>query len=74
MSLADQIGELEEELEHYQQEASKLSSLARELENELDDITRELEKATRFIEFVDKTSPELSAAYQAATVLEGDKP
>ena len=74
MSLSAQIEELEEELQHYQQEASKLSSLARELENELDDVTRQLEKATRFVEFVDKTSPELSVAYQAATVLEGDKP
>jgi hypothetical protein len=28
----------------------------------------------RFIEYVDKTSPELRTAYEAAMILKGDKP
>jgi chromosome segregation ATPase len=73
MSLSDQIAELEEELEHYQREASNLSSMVSELECDLADANESLTSMADFIEFVDKTNPELRVAYDAAKALEGNK-
>jgi chromosome segregation ATPase len=74
MSLADQIAEMEEELEDAQREGSRLRSDLYNLEADLADVQSELEEANKFIEFIDKTNPELRVAYDAAKVLEGEKP
>jgi len=74
MSLADQIAEMEEELEDALRECSRLRSDMYHLETDLADIKLELEEADKFIEFIDKTNPELRVAYDAAKVLQGEKP
>jgi peptidoglycan hydrolase CwlO-like protein len=74
MSLAAQIEELEEELEDAQRECSKQRSDIYHLETDLADVQSELEEANKFIEFIDKTNPELRVAYDAAKALEGKKP
>jgi archaellum component FlaC len=74
MSLADQIEELEDELEHYQREIGELRSLVSDLELDLISVGGEMREAHDFIDFVDKTNPELRVAYEAAKILKGDKP
>lgn len=73
MSLAAQIEEMEDDLLDAQRETSKLRSDVHHLEQELSDANWELEEANKFIDFVDKTNPELRVAYNAAKTLEGDK-
>jgi predicted nucleic acid-binding Zn-ribbon protein len=73
MSLADQIAEMEEELEEAQRECSKQRSDLYNLETDLADVQSELEEAYDFIAFIDKTNPELRVAYDAVKVLEGNK-
>jgi len=74
MSLADQINELEEELQHYQSENSKLNDALDSADNRIEDLEHDCEEMYKFIEYVDKTHPELRTAYDAAKALEGDKP
>ena len=74
MSLADQIEGLEDELEHYQREIGELRSLVSDLELDLISVGGEMREAHDFIDFVDKTNPELRVAYEAAKILKGDKP
>jgi hypothetical protein len=74
MSLADQISEMEDELEQYQRETGTLRNALSNLESDLIAVEDELIEAHDFIEFVDKTSPELRVAYEAAKILKGDKP
>jgi chromosome segregation ATPase len=73
MSLAAQIEEMEDDLLDAQRETSKLRSDVHHLEQELSEANWELEEANKFIDFVDKTNPELLVAYNAAKTLEGDK-
>ena len=73
MSLADQIVEMEEELEDAQREGSRLRSELYHLETDFADIQLELGEASEFIAYVDKTNPGLRVAYVAAKVLEGNK-
>jgi chromosome segregation ATPase len=73
MSLAAQIEEMEDELSEVQRECSKQRSDIYHLEVDLSDAKLELEEANNFIDFVDKTNPELRVAYDAAKALEGDK-
>lgn len=72
-SLSDQIGELEDELEHYQLENSKLKDELRDIRDYVNDLEWDLEEANTFIAYVDKTSPELRTAFEASKVLEGEK-
>jgi predicted nucleic acid-binding Zn-ribbon protein len=73
MSLSDQIEELEEELAHYQRKAGDLGKELSTAEDRIEDLEYDCDEMGKFIEFVDKTSPELRTAYQAAKALEGDK-
>jgi predicted nucleic acid-binding Zn-ribbon protein len=74
MSLADQIAELEEELHHYQEKASKLSNDLDSADNRIADLEYDCEEMGKFIEYVDATHPELRTAYEAAQILKGDSP
>jgi predicted nucleic acid-binding Zn-ribbon protein len=73
-SLSDQIEELEEELYDYQNRASQLSNDLNEAENRIADLEYDCEEMGKFIEYIDATHPELRTAYEAAMILEGDKP
>lgn len=73
MSLADQIKELEEELEHYQSENTKLNDALSDADDRIEDLDHYCEAMGKFIEYVDKTHPELRTAYDAAQKLEGAK-
>jgi hypothetical protein len=73
MSLADQIADMKDELTEYQRECSKQRSDIYHLEVDLSDAKLELEEASEFIAYVDKTNPELRVAYDAAKALEGNK-
>jgi predicted nucleic acid-binding Zn-ribbon protein len=73
-SLSEQIGELEEELYDYQNRASQLSNDLNEAENRIADLEYDCEEMGKFVEYVDATHPELRVAYEAAMILEGDKP
>jgi len=73
MSLADQIKELEDELEHYQDEASRFGNALSSAEDRIEDLEYDCEQMGKFIEYVDKTHPELRTAYEASKVLEGGK-
>ncbi|WP_396190076.1 hypothetical protein [Flavobacterium sp.] len=73
MSLADQISEMEGELVHYQRETGELANRVSDLESDLTAIEREMLEAHDFIDFVDKTNPELRVAYNAVKALEGNK-
>ena len=44
------------------------------MSSDIDDLETENWELADFIEFVDKTSPELRTAYEAAKILNGDKP
>ena len=74
MSRAHQIEELEDELRHYQRKASELSKELNSAEERIEDLEYDCDEMYRFIEYVDKTSPELRTAYEAAMILKGDKP
>ena len=73
-SLSDQIEELEEELLEYQNRASRFSNDLNEAEHRISDLEYDCEEMGKFIEYVDATNPELRVAYEAAMILEGDKP
>jgi archaellum component FlaC len=73
MSLADQISDMKDELEHYQRETDELHNLVSDLELDLISVGGEMREAHDFIEFVDKTNPELRVAYDAVKALEGNK-
>jgi chromosome segregation ATPase len=74
MSLADQIAELENELEHYQSRARELSDAVDAADSRIEDLEYDCEEMGKFIEYVDATHPELRTAYEAAKILNGDKP
>jgi predicted nucleic acid-binding Zn-ribbon protein len=74
MSLAEQIRELENELEHYQIEASQLSNELANTDGRIADLEHEVFEQGKFIEYVDATHPELRTAYEAAKILKGDTP
>jgi predicted RNase H-like nuclease (RuvC/YqgF family) len=71
MSLADQIAEMEDELSHYQEENSRLRSDISQCEDRIEDLEYDCEEMGKFIEYIDKTNPELRVAYEAAQKLEG---
>ena len=73
-SLSDQIEELEEELLEYQNRASQLSNDLSEAEERIADLEYDCEEMGKFIEYIDATHPELRTAYEAAKILNGDKP
>lgn len=72
-SIADQIRELEDELEHYQSENSKLNDALDSADNRIEDLEHDCEEMGKFIEYIDKTNPELRTAYEATKKLEGAK-
>lgn len=74
MSLADNIRELEEELQHYQEENSKLNDALNSADDRIEDLEHDCEDMGKFIEYIDKTHPELRTAYEASKILEGAKP
>lgn len=74
MSLADQIGALEDELNDAQHQCESYEATIRQMSSDIDDLETENWELADFIEFVDKTSPELRTAYEAAKILNGDKP
>lgn len=78
--MADQIKELEEELSHYREEAERYERTCNSLQltcNSLQDDNKALAEAwaeaEAFIEYIDKTHPELRTAYEAISKLEGAK-
>lgn len=73
MSLADQINELEEELQHYQSENSKLNDALDSADNRIEDLEHDCAEMGKFIEYIDETHPELRTAYEAIKTLEGAK-
>lgn len=74
MSLAEQIRELEDELEHFQSENGKLNEALDAAENRIEDLEYDCTQMGKFVEYVDATHPELRTAYEAAKILNGDKP
>jgi uncharacterized coiled-coil DUF342 family protein len=71
MSLADQIQELEEEAYDARRAADEYERACNELKDENEDLTDALAEAEAFIEYIDKTHPELRTAYEATKILEG---
>lgn len=69
MSLADQVGDLEDDLAESTRTIRILETERSSLEDHLRDLSEQLEEATAFIDYVDTTSPELRVAYGAATKL-----
>ena len=74
MSIADQIRELEDELRHYQEESSRLSNELACADDRIEDLEYDCDDMGKFIEYVDKTHPELRTAYEASKILEGATP
>jgi predicted nucleic acid-binding Zn-ribbon protein len=74
MSLAAQINDLENELEHYQNRATQFSNDLNDAEHRIADLEYDCEEMGKFIEYVDATNPELRVAYEASKILKGDKP
>jgi prefoldin subunit 5 len=74
MSLAAQIEELEEALQHYQSKAGDLDKALDTADSRIEDLEYDCEEMGKFIEYVDATNPELRTAYEAAKILKGDKP
>jgi prefoldin subunit 5 len=74
MSLAAQIEELEEALQHYQSKARDLDNALDTADSRIEDLEYDCEEMGKFIEYVDATNPELRTAYEAAKILKGDKP
>lgn len=73
MSLAKQIEEMEDELQRYQEENSKLSTDLNNADHRIADLEYDCDEMYKFIEYIDKTNPELRVAYDAAQALEGAK-
>lgn len=73
MSLADPIAEMEDELQHYQSENSKLNDALDSADNRIEDLEHDCAEMGKFIEYIDETHPELRVAYEAAQKLEGVK-
>lgn len=73
MSLAKQIEEMEDELQRYQEENSKLSTDLNNADNRIADLEYDCDEMYKFIEYIDNTNPELRVAYEAAKALEGAK-
>lgn len=71
MSIADQIRELEDELEHYQSENGRLRNDRDTADNRIEDLEYDCKEMGKFIEYIDATHPELRTAYEAAKTLEG---
>lgn len=71
MSLSAQISEMEDELQHYQSENGELRSEINKLEDRIEDLEYDCEYMYKFIQYIDKTNPELRVAYEAAQKLEG---
>lgn len=69
MSLADQVGDLEDDLREAQAQAKELYDNLSETRDYINDLKSDLKEATAFIDYVDATSPELRVAYGAATKL-----
>jgi predicted nuclease with TOPRIM domain len=74
MSLSAQISELEDELERYQSENSRLNTHLDAADNRIEDLEYDCNEMGKFIEYVDATNPELRVAYEASKILKGDKP
>jgi predicted nucleic acid-binding Zn-ribbon protein len=74
MSLAAQINDLENELEHYQSENSRLNTDLYTADCRIADLEYDCNEMGKFIEYVDATNPELRVAYEASKILKGDKP
>jgi len=73
MSLADQIAEMEDDLHIVRAQCSDYEDTIRKLESTVDDLEGDNWEMADFIEFIDKTNPELRVVYDAAKVLEGEK-
>ena len=57
MSLAEQIQELEEELEHYQSENGRRNTDLDTADNRIEDLEHDCEEIGKFIEYIDATQP-----------------
>jgi len=73
MSLSAQISEMEDELQHYQSENGELRSEINKLEDRIEGLEYDCEYMGKFIQYIDKTNPELRVAYEAAQKLEGER-
>jgi archaellum component FlaC len=73
MSLADQIAEMEDDLHIVRAQCSDYEDTIRKLESTVDDLETENWDLADFVDFVDKTSPELRVAYDAVKALQGEK-
>lgn len=72
-SLANQIEEMEEDLFEARAQCMDHEETIRKLESTVDDLESDNWDLADFVEFVDKTNPELRVAYDAAKALEGKK-
>lgn len=73
MSLSAQIEELEDDLYTTKAQCRDYEDTIRKLEETVDDLETENWDLADFVDFVDKTNPELRTAYDAAQKLEGAK-
>lgn len=71
--LSQQIRDLEDELNGTQLALEDAESALRKANYQVADLEYELDDANEFIEYVDKTRPELRAAFEATKKLEGEK-
>jgi DNA repair exonuclease SbcCD ATPase subunit len=74
MSLANQIQELEDELQGAIEEARRYERTCNSLQDENEDLSMSLTDAEAFIAYVDKTNPMLRTAWEATRILEGERP
>lgn len=71
MSLAEQIRELEAEADAARRDAERYEKACNSLQDEVEDLTSALEEVEAFIDYIDKTNPELRTAWEATKILEG---
>lgn len=72
-TLADQINELEDQLAFYKGSADDLAKEVDKLEQELEMANGYKDELEAFVEYIDKTHPELRVAFEAAQKLEGGR-
>lgn len=72
MSIADDVENMEAELEVLRVENRDLDNEISSHLADIDSLTLDLEELSGFVQYVDKTHPELRTAYEASKKLEGD--
>lgn len=70
--LSRQIADMEDELAGTQSALREAEDALGTARDRIDDLEYDCEEMGKFIEYIDKTHPELRTAYEASLVLEGE--